>query len=462
LGTTAVIDTTERYRDYDTLAEVAADFGNTTPEYKAANLWFQQAPQPRSVKIGRWANVASTGGLRGAFRSVAQQSITAWNLITSGGFVYSKNGSAQVSVSGLNFSGATNLNNVASIITAALSGMTVVWNAVMSRFEAVSTLTGVTSVVAFFTAPGAGTDISTVMGMTAADSGAYSYTGAAAESALSVVTLFDQNFGQAWYAVTVIGAVNADHVAIAGYIEAANTKHLYGVTTQEAGVLVAGDTSSIASQLQVLAYKKTVVQFSSVNPYAVISALARILTTDYTGNNTVITLMYKQEPGIVAEALSSTQANALTAKNCNVFVGYNNNTAIFQTGVCSSGDFIDVITSTDWLAIALQTALYNLLYTSTTKIPQTDTGTNMMVTTVESVCSQAVINGMLAPGSWNSGGFGSLKMGDYLPKGFYVYAPKVSAQDPALRAARHSVPIQVAVKLAGAVHDINVSVTVNQ
>ena len=84
----------------------------------------------------------------------------------------------------------------------------------------------------------------------------------------------------------------------------------------------------------------------------VVSALARILTTDYTGNSTVITLMYKNEPGIVAESLSTTQVSALEANNANVFVNYNNATAILQRGVCASGVFMDTVVGTDWLAVA--------------------------------------------------------------------------------------------------------------
>jgi hypothetical protein len=136
-------------------------------------------------------------------------------------------------------------------------------------------------------------------------------------------------------------------------------------------------TTDIAYLLKQLGYKKTMVQYSSTNAYAVVSALARILTTNYNGNSTVITLMYKQEPGIVAENINSTQADALGAKNCNVFATYDNNTAIFQPGVTCSGIFTDVVLGTDWLAVDLITNLYNLLYTSTTKIPQTDAGTHL-------------------------------------------------------------------------------------
>jgi len=112
--------------------------------------------------------------------------------------------------------------------------------------------------------------------------------------------------------------------------------------------------------------------------------------------------------------------------------------------------------------VTIQNGCYNLLYTSTTKVPQTDAGTNLITTTIEAVCAQAVVNGLLAPGTWQSGGFGLLKQFDFMPKGYYIYAPPVASQSQSDRAARKSVPIQVAAKLAGAVHEVRVAVTVNQ
>ena len=172
--------------------------------------------------------------------------------------------------------------------------------------------------------------------------------------------------------------------------------------------------------------------------------------------------MYKQEPGIVAETVNASQIAALEGFNCNVFVAYNNNTAIIEPGVVASGDFLDIITGTDWLALDIQNEVFNLLYTSPTKIPQTNAGMHIITTTIENVCSQAVTNGLLAPGVWQSAGFGGLNQNDYLAKGFYVYAPSVDVQNSADRAARKSVPIQVAAKLSGAVHTANIIVNVNR
>lgn len=463
LGSSPVIDMVERYRDYASLTEVAADFASNTPEYLGAVLWFEQVPQPAILKIGRWAKTAASGVLRGAPLSGAQQLLSNFTGVTSGGFTYTKDGGAATNVTGINLSGATNLNAVAALITAALTGATMTYNATYQRFELTSTTTGDTSAISFLTAPGTGTNIAPLLAMQSTDSGAYVAAGAAVETALECVQFFDLNFGQTWYAVSIVAApTQGDHLTVAPFIEACENKHVYGVSTQEAGALVAATTTDIAYLLKQLAYKKTVVNFSSSNPYSVISFLGRALTVDYTGNNTVITLMYKSLPGIVAESINSVQADSLKAKNCNAFANFDNGTAIVLNGVTSSGLFLDTITGTDWLAITLQQACYNTLYTSPTRVPQTDAGMHLLVVTCESVCSQAVQNGLLAPGKWNSAGFGTLNQGDFLVKGFYVFADAISSQSQSDRAQRKSVPIRIAAKLAGAVHEIAVGVTVNQ
>lgn len=311
-------------------------------------------------------------------------------------------------------------------------------------------------------AGGTGTDISGMLAMLSSSSGSYIANGIGAETALAAATLFDSNYGQTWYALNIPEAVDADHIAVAGYIEGSNNKHLYGVSTQEAGVISSVSTTDIAYLLKQLLYKRTITQYSSNSAYSVCSLFGRALTVNYNGNSTVICLMFKQEPGIVAENLTISQVNALESKNCNVFVEYNNNTAIIEKGQVASGDFIDVITGTDWLAITIQTAIYNLLYTSATKIPQTDAGNHLIAVTMESVLIQAVANGLLAPGVWDANGFGQLSYGDFLPKGFYVYAPPIASQLQADREARKSVPFQIAAKLAGAVQSVNVALNVSR
>jgi len=462
LGTSGVIDTTERMRAYADSASIASDFGTDSDEYKASLLWFSQKPQPTRLYIGRWVNADAKGGLRCGPLSALQRDLAQWTSVTNGSFRYRKDGGTLTAVTGLNFSTVTNLNGVASIIAAALTGVEVLWNANLSRFEFTSLTVGGTSKFAFLEAPLAGTDITTKLAGLVSSSGAYTFDGQVAETIDAAVALFDDRFGQQWYAVVCPKATNDQQVAIASFVEASINKHILGITTQEAATLVAASTTDIASRMKALEFTRVVTQYSSKSAYAIMSALSRILTVDYNGSNTMITLKFKQQPGVEAETLPLSQVTVLQSKNANIFVNYNNETAIFEQGVMANGEFVDVITGTDWLAVTLQTALYNLLYTSPTKIPQTDQGQQLLLTTCESVCNQAVKNGLLAPGVWNSAGFGQIEQGQFLAKGYYIYSDSFKVQQPNDRAARHAMPIQIAAKLAGAIHDINCTVTVNQ
>lgn len=471
MGNSAVIDVIERMRVYTDIDAIADDFGTTAPEYLAAVLWFEQRPQPTELLIGRWAQTASAGALLCAPLSVAQQVMSVWTAITNGGLTITIDSGSVQHVTGLDFSAQTNLNGVAAIIDAAVTGATVVWNAILGRFEFTSATTGTSSKVSFLTAPTSGVDISNTIAGRSTSSGAYVADGVAAETAVAATALFDGQFGQRWYGIQFTGlspgansgADTAALLAVSAYVEASNRKHIHGITTEEAGAKVAVDTTNIAYQVKQLAYKKTITQYSSSNPYAVASALARVLTTNWTGNNTTITLAYKQEPGIVAENLSETQATVLEGNYCLFFAAYDNDTAIIDPASTKtgSGDWIDAVIGADWLATAMVTALYNLLYTSPTKIPQTDAGMNILANGIAAVCNQGVNNGLLGAGIWQSAGFGALNQGDMLPKGFYIYQPTVASQNQADRAARKSVPFQVAGKLSGAVHSADVAVILN-
>ncbi|WP_257744597.1 DUF3383 domain-containing protein [Burkholderia glumae] len=571
LGASPVIDTGERMRSYAQITDVANDFGTTAPEYLAAQLYFNQSPQPASLLIGRWAKTATSGVLNGGVLSTSQQAIAQWQAITNGAFNITIDGTVR-NVSALNFSGASNLNGVASIVQAALASYaTVVWNgskflvtskssgtgaaasgtitltanpaandtvtingtavtfvaaapsgsqvliggsaaataANLQAFLAASadanlsqcsysttgavttvtaialgnagnaitlaksssavTLSGATlsggvaaSTVSYATSPGTGTDVSAMLGLTSSSASA-PVAGIAAETPAACAALFLDQFSNQFlgmaFADSTVG--DSDHIAVAQLIEA-DQAHLYGVTTQNAQALAPTVTSDLASQLKALALKYTMIQYSSTSPYAVVSALGRLLTVDFNGNSTTLTLMFKQEPGIVAEALTSTQADTLQAKNCNVYVGYDNNTSILQYGVTPSGIFVDSVYNALWFRNDIQTAVYNLLYTSPTKIPQTDAGNAQIAATISSVCDQAVTNGYLAPGVWNSAGFGAIVQGQTLSKGYYIYTPPIASQSQADREARKSVVFQIAAKEAGAIHSADIAVTVNR
>jgi hypothetical protein len=569
MGDSDVIDVGERIRSYNDISSIATDFGTTAPEYEAATLFFSQVPQPTQLYIGRWAQAATKGLLKGGVLTSDEQTLSTWTNITNGGVNFTIDGTAR-NLTGLDFHAQTNLNGVASVINTALSTHgSCVWDGEKFTVKSSTTGAGVAAhgTVTFTGNPTAGADTLTINStvisfvsslttgnqvlvgsdssetaanlfafleasedaglsaltysraglvitatakaigtagnaytlvessttITVSGSGtftggvapstvAYATTGAGtniagllkltsttasppvagadAETAVNAVVALD-DLATPWYGLIVASenVTDNDHLAIAAYIQAGI--HMYGVGTTSTTLLSSTVTDDVASRLKNGGYTRSCVQYSQI-PYAIASLFGRAFTTDFTANNSVITLMYKQEPGVNPENLTASQADTLIAKRCNFFVNYNNGTAILQNGVMSGPAFFDEIQGTDALANAVQTNLWNALYTSPTKIPQTDAGTHQLVTVAEATCSAYLANGLLGAGTWTTGGFGTLKQGDFLPKGFYVYAAPVASQADADRAARKSVPIQIAAKLAGAIHSANVIINVNR
>lgn len=458
LGSSDVIDVEQRIRSYGDIDEVAADFGTSAPEYLAALLFFSQSPRPTQLYIGFWAATAVKGRLIGAPLTAAQKVLSNFTAITNGSLKLQIDGASAVTITGLNFSAAANLNAVAAIIDGALTGADCSYDG--SHFIIKSASTGAASSIGFATVPASGTDIKTVCALTSA-LGARKVDGVAAEDAVDAVTTLSE-MSTFWYALMIASTevVDDDHLAVAAYIEA--SAHIYGLTTQAAGAIDPDGTADIGYLLEAAGYTRTFGQYSSSSPYAVASIFGRFLTTNFTANNSVITLMFKDEPGVTAEDLTSTEANALDAKRYNYFAAFNNDTAIIVNGMMFGDAFIDEVYGTDWLGNQVQTDVYNLLYTSTTKVPQTDSGNALIANTIEATCAAGVNNGLLAPGTWTSGGFGILAQGDYMPTGFYVYAPPIALQASNARAARQSVAFQVAAKLAGAIHSADVLINVNR
>lgn len=458
LGDSDVVDTGEVMREYNEISAVAGDFGTTAPEYLAASLFFGQLPQPDTLFIGRWARTATSGSLVGGPLSGAQQLLSAWTGITTGSLRITIDGGSVQNLATLNFSSITNMNGIATVVNAVLTSAVMLWDG--QKFSVKSNSTGVLSTVSYASATGSGTDISAQLQLTAATA-ERTTAGIAAETPVSAVTRVD---GRGWYAVMFAASsmpIDSDNLAVAGYIQAAGDPHLFGVTTGAAGVLNPSTTSDIASQAALADYTRTVIQYSLSSPYAIASFFGRAFTVNFEGSNTTITMKFKQEPGIIPEILSATDASTLAAKRCNVYAEYQNGTAIVQEGVMSGLAFFDEIHGTDWLANRIQTDAWNVLYQSP-KVPQTNPGIQQLVAACEGALVQSRVNGLSAPGMWNAVGFGTLVQGTYLQKGWYTFAASVDTQSQSIRETRRAPLIQIALKLAGSVHFADVIINCNR
>ncbi len=251
-------------------------------------------------------------------------------------------------------------------------------------------------------------------------------------------------------------------MSVADFILAASPSRIYGQTITNSLALDGTSTSDLAYKLSKANNGRVFTIFRVTPLMQPPRCLRRAFSVNFNGTNTTITLKFKQLPGVEAEDLQVSQAKALNDKNCNVFAGYNNDTAILQEGVMCDGSFIDERHGLDWLQNHLETALWNLFYTTTTKVPQLESGVNRQCTVLERALEQAVTNGLIGPGQWNGDSFGALETGDYLPKGYYVFANSLDDQAQSEREARKSPVFQIAIKLAGATHFSDVLVSVNR
>lgn len=476
MGDSNVIDTVERQRIYTTIAQVTGDFASTTPEYAAATLFFSQSPRPAIVYIGRWASAPTSGILHGAALTATQQLLANFTAITIGSLRISIDGVfkdvSNASGSPINFSAALNMNGVAAILQTSLrisftpALVNVTWDASIKRFNITSSTTGVASTVSYgatILTIGATTDISVLMGLTLASGASPLVIGQLAETPLNAVIAL-ATATSAWYGLmdaTTVPLVIADYVAIAAYILASSRSRIFMTTIMNTAAMDPTQTADLASVLQSLNNRRVGFLFSTYSAVAVATMFGRGFTVDFNANQSTITLAYKQAPGLQGENITETQFATIIAKGGNVNIKVNNGAIMLWNGQMSQGYWFDEVQGVDWLQNRIQTYVFNLLYTTTTKVPQTDDGDAMISAAIAQGCEDGVNNGLIAPGQWNAAPFGMLKMGSALSKGYYIYYPPIATQAENLRQQRVSVPFQVAAKMAGAVQIANVLLNIN-
>lgn len=187
----------------------------------------------------------------------------------------------------------------------------------------------------------------------------------------------------------------------------------------------------------------------------------RALSTDFTGSLTAQTMHLKALAGVVPDTtVDQTELTAIgtAGVDCYVNLGVS---ALFTSG---KNKFFDQIYNSFWLKFALQTAGFNFLRGTNTKIPQTESGMHGLKGAYQNICAQAITNGYGAPGSWTSPDtFGNPAdlIRNIKDVGYYIYSQPISQQSAADRTDRKAPLVQIALKEAGALHSSNVIVSVN-
>lgn len=261
----------------------------------------------------------------------------------------------------------------------------------------------------------------------------------------------------AWYIAIVLGAASADIEAAAAVVEHLSPASVLFYTTSDAAVL-SKTAGNICATLQTAAYRRTLGQFSSVA-----NAVASIAGYACGANNGLqsFDLMFKAEPGVTPEPLTSAQVTALKSLNCNFLANRENQYTFFSAGVMANGAHYDEVLGIDMLQADIQTQLM-AAFTAGTKIPQTDSGVGMLASYLTSACESAASRGFIAGGTWKGGTVGSLQNGDTLPAGYSIQAGRIVDQSAEDISNRVAPPIYICIILAGSLESVVLTVNVNK
>jgi hypothetical protein len=195
--------------------------------------------------------------------------------------------------------------------------------------------------------------------------------------------------------------------------------------------------------------------------YMAAAYAGRAMSTNFSGSLTTATMHMKELVGVLPDP-SITQAILEKCKTvgADVYINIGGLSKVFCTG---GNTYYDSVYNLTWLVFALQVAGFNAIATTSTKLPQTETGMAVLRGAYLNVLTQAVVNGYSAPGTWNGAiPFGSPAVfaRNVAQLGFYLYSAPVSTQSQADRLARKAPLVQIAVKEAGAIQSSSVIVNI--
>lgn len=453
LGTSGVIEDTPL--EFTSATAVFALFG-ATPEYSAASLYFSQKPRAGRLYIGAWHKNATAGKLRGGILEESEKAMTFWTSVTDGSFKIELDGGTAVEVTAIDLSSEIDINGVAFEIQTKLRAATATLATVTydgSKFVITSATTGATSSVNYLEAAATGTDLSVKLRMTEALA-LTPLLGADAETATQAVARHISD--PKWYAMTIIDTEEipvVDRIAIAQLNESSNIFHMWFDHTKDkrVGTTLSDYSAGADDELKSQMISFTTGHVNNEGHHEVAAIMGIVCGMDFRIPNNMYTTKFKTLVGVTPLNLTETQASNIDARNMNYYAAFNDGSAIYQQGVMYSGAYTDETHALHWLSSEIQTRVFNLLK-STRKLPQTNAGLQMIVNQVALACRQAVRVGFLAPGQWNQQGIGSIKEGDYLQEGFYIYVPNINEQSQTDREQRIAPNLTVLGKTAGGIH----------
>lgn len=389
-------------RQYTSMAAVSADFPSGEI-YKAALAWYSQKPTPKYFLVGAVTNESTTQATSG--------SVTASTVATLGTIKALTNGVLSVNVDGIdrstapiNFSSASDFDAVASMANAALiaAGIPVTMTQVTGTFKVTTKSTGDNAIIGDVYGSAA-----SAFKLDSASSPVYVQGKDEVSIGTDLNAILNSKFDFFFVAIDRKyrgSAVGDNQMTVAKWAEA--NEKVFGWADSDKQILVPGAESSFKRAKEQNLQRTLLVYDASDNgdEYPEISILGRASTVNFNVANSALVLAFKQGPAIKTANLSPNQLAALERVNGNAFINVGGNT-MFYNGKMADGTWFDTVQGVSWLTAKIRANVFNLFYTSTTKIPWTETGVALVNQQVTLALELAVTNGLIAPGYDNEGTF---------------------------------------------------------
>jgi len=188
----------------------------------------------------------------------------------------------------------------------------------------------------------------------------------------------------------------------------------------------------------------------------------RAFSTNFAGSLTAGTMELKQLTTIEPDdGITQTLYAAAGIAGVDLYVSFDGVPSVVSTG---GNDFFDNIYMDLALKFALESAGFNYLRQTNTKVTQTEGGMNGLKNAYSQVLRRFITSGCIAPGSWTSSetfGDPEIFLQNILNTGYYIYSLPVAQQSAGDRELRKAPLVQIAVKRAGAIQSSDVLVLVN-
>ncbi len=387
-------------------SSVGSYFGQQSEEYKRAQAYFafisKSILSPQLVSFARWVNSAIAPMVVGDAVTKSLASIVA---IVAGTLTVN-NGVTPILISALNFSTATTLTQVATVLQTALQanadpqlvGATVTYNTNTNQFVLTGTVTGTGSLSV--SATGLTSDVSQLLGL--ATGGTTLVAGQAADTpdiAVAKSAAISTNFGSFAYCTPSVPITNTQVAAIGAWNDAQNNMYLYSVPTplsnlQTLYALVKG-YSGLALN---------VISTTQPNDYIEQSPCEILAATNYNNPNATQNFMFYQFANRNTVVTDDNTANTADASRGN-YIGATQSAgavlAFYQRGILCGGSTaatdMNTYCNEMWLKSAISAQILSLLL-NVPIVPASPIGQGQILGVIQSQVDLAKTNGTISPG----------------------------------------------------------------